>query len=98
MISIAEHQWCEATQISLEQCRFFAVLADGSADSSITEQYTVLVRYLMNGEPVTKLASNEAVESECVTGIKKGTETGISKVGLNTLVDKGPKRFSVNFD
>jgi hypothetical protein len=83
----------------LSEARFMSVLADGSTDSSITEQYTILVRYVNpKGLPVTIMASIVDVESANAEGILNGVKTGLSNMGQTMQGEGKPIIVGANFD
>lgn len=77
----------------LQKSRCISVLADGSTDFAMTEQYTVLVRCIENGFPVTKLASILSVESANADGVLNGINEGPEQAEI----DKS-KIVCANFD
>ncbi|XP_052241384.1 zinc finger protein 862-like [Dreissena polymorpha] len=93
LMSIGEQLRVTKTRL-IEKVRFLTVLADGSTDSSMTEQNTVLVRYVSEGYPVTTLASIEDIENANAFGVKNGIENGLNKIGITD----SSKIVSVNFD
>lgn len=68
---------------SLQKSRFISVLADGSTDFTMTEQYTVLDRCIENGFPVTKLVSILSVESANADGVLNGINEGLEQVEID---------------
>ena len=48
------HELRQHTINSLQKCRFFSLMADGSTDRSVAEQESVFVRYVVSGKPVSK--------------------------------------------
>ncbi|XP_078514935.1 zinc finger protein 862-like [Lissotriton helveticus] len=83
--------------------RFICIIADGSTDSAITEQETVLVRVVNGGKPYTLYADLVPFEHAHAQGVLDGIVKGIKRLSLD-LVDMrstehpGPSLIAVNFD
>ena len=58
--------------------RFVSVMSDGSTDTTIVEQEVVYVRYVDHGNPVTKLASIQALEHGNAEGVHQGVMKGLA--------------------
>jgi len=82
----------------LKAARFFTVLADGSTDSSITEQESVYVRYVDDkGQPQTRLAAMMALEHANAIGVKAAILKALMTIGLSEE-DVKAKMIGCNFD
>lgn len=83
--------------------RFICIIADGSTDSAIIEQETVLVRVVNGGKPYTLFADLVPLEHAHAQGLLDGIVKGIKRLSLD-LVDMrstehpGPSLIAVNFD
>lgn len=97
LMNIAAVMKTEATQ-ELKRARFYTVLADGSTDCSVIEQYVVLLRFVnKDGYPVTQFGSIEAAESATADGVLKCVTDGLGKLNLD-VKSKEPALVCANFD
>ena len=88
-----EHKTDEARESS-----FLCILADGSTDSSQTEQEAVFIRYVnKEGEPVTMLCDIVPAADAHAIGVKAALDTGLAKLGIDESVLK-KKLVGCNFD
>lgn len=83
--------------------RFICIVADGSADSALVEQETVLVRVVNEGKPYTVFADLVPLEHAHAPSLMDGIVNGIKKISLDFEQMKssqfpGPTLVSVNFD
>ena len=67
----------QKTAVDLNKARFVSVMSDGSTDTTIVEQEVVYVRYVDHGNPVTKLASIQALEHGNAEGVHQGVMKGL---------------------
>ncbi|CAG2191829.1 unnamed protein product [Mytilus edulis] len=93
----------DKTKEHMKLVRFISIMSDGSTDSSVTEQESVLIRYVHpeTHEPVTTLASIENLESATADGVYAAIKSGVSKCGItlgNNEVEGQPKIVCVNMD
>ena len=63
------HELRQHTINSLQKCRFFSLMADGSTDRSVAEQESVFVRYVVGGEPVSKFIALQKVKDAKAAGV-----------------------------
>lgn len=80
---------------------YLCVLADGSTDSSTVEQEVILVRYIQDGKPATKMVAVEALQSGTAEGVKNGILCGLEKIGIDEeklSCASFPSVVGVNFD
>lgn len=87
----------------IKQAPFISILSDGSTDSSIMEQETVMVRAVHQGEPVTVLADIVSLDHAHAAGILQGIRQALGRVDtdLDDLASPdspGPCLISCNFD
>ena len=68
----------QKTAVDLHKARFVSVMSDGSTDTTIVEQEVVYVRYVDHGNPVTKLASIQALEHGNAEGVHQGGMKGLA--------------------
>ena len=72
----------KTTAADLHKARFVSVMSDGSTDTTIVEQEMVYVRYVDYGNPVTKLASIQALEHGNAEGVHQGVMKGLATMEL----------------
>ncbi len=91
------------TSAEIREKRFVTVMSDGSTDTTIVEQEVVYVRYVHHGNPVTRLASIEALDHGNAEGVHAGVMAGLASVNLSAENLKPteatyPTLVSANFD
>ncbi|CAC5403928.1 unnamed protein product [Mytilus coruscus] len=91
----------DKTKEHMKLVRFIFIMSDGSTDSSVTEQESVLIRYVHpeTHEPVTTLASIENLENATADGVYAAIKSGVLKCGItlgNNEVEGQPKIVCVN--
>ena len=74
------HELRQHTINSLQKCRFFSLMADGSTDRSVAEQESVFVRYVVGGEPVSKFIASQEVKDARAAGVLDAIDTALSVV------------------
>jgi len=83
---------------SVLKARFISVLADGSTDSSITEQEVVYIRFVgEDGHPNTMFADLVPLQSATSPGVLQGIDKGLAAVGISLDIQK-EKLIGCNFD
>ena len=83
MISAVAKVISQGTADQLRESRFVTVMADGSTDTTITEQEVVYVRYVYKGTPLTKLASIQPLEHGNAEGVFAGIIAGLQQLDLS---------------
>ena len=76
----------QKTAADLQKARFVSVMSDGSTDTTIDEQEVVYVQCVDHGNPVTKLASIQALEHGNAEGVHQGVMKGLATMEL--IADK----------
>ena len=87
----------------IKEANFVSLLADGSTDTSISEQENVYIRYFAKGRIVTSLVDIVELESSNAAGVFSGIEKALNKVDLSMNVlsnfnDETPTIVCANFD
>lgn len=85
VLSIAHTLQNELTT-EIKGTNFITVIADGTSDRSALEQEAIYVRYVQNGESVTKLAGFVAVDDANSEGIHKCILRGLLDIGISESV------------
>ena len=93
----------QLTSTDMQKARFLTVMSDRSTDTTIVEQEVIYVRYVRQGNPITKLASIQALEHGHAEGVHQGVMQGLARIGLNEknlLPEESstPTLVSANFD
>lgn len=87
----------EQTIDEVSKSPFLTVLADGSIDCSVVEQYVMLVRFVNSkGFSVTIIASIQAVESAYAVGILKTIKEGLTALKLDLNKERKPTVVGAN--
>ena len=76
------HELRQHTINSLQKCRFFSLMADGSTDRSVAEQESVFVRYVVGGEPVSKFIALQEVKDAKAAGVLDAIDTASVNMGI----------------
>ena len=76
------HELRQHTINSLQKCRFFSLMADGSTDRSVAEQESVFVRYVVGGEPVSKFIALQEVKDARAAGVLDAIDTASVNMGI----------------
>ena len=76
------HELRQHTINSLQKCRFFSLMADGSTDCSVAEQESVFVRYVVGGEPVSKFIALQEVKDARAAGVLDAIDTASVNMGI----------------
>ena len=86
-------------QRNVRKSRFLSILSDGSTDSGNIENELIYIRFINNGEAVTKYAAIEAVKNANAVGTLEAIETGLrSGLKLDKIDDIYLKTVNSNFD
>ena len=72
----------QKTAADVHKARFMSVMSDGSTDTTIVEHEVVYVRYVDLGNPVTKLASIQALEHGNAEGVHQCVMKGLATMEL----------------
>ena len=72
----------QKTAVDLHKARFVSVMSDGSSDTTIVEHEVVYVQYVDHGNPVTKLASIQALEHGNAEGVHQGVMKRLATMEL----------------
>ncbi|KAJ1202324.1 hypothetical protein NDU88_006124 [Pleurodeles waltl] len=73
--------------------RFICIIVDGSTDSAIIEQETVLVRVVSNGKPYTQFADLVPLEQAHAHGVLDGIAKGIQRLSLDLVASQNAPFF-----
>ena len=92
------HELRQHTINSLQKCRFFSLMADGSTDRSVAEQESVFVRYVVGGEPVSKFIASQEVKDARAAGVLDAIDTALSVVSGVSIKTQAEKLININLD
>ena len=95
--SIAEVQRME-TRRTLQECRFFSVMADGSTDRSIAEQEAVYIRCVVDGTPVNKFVGLQELEVADAAGVLTAVDQVLENHAGISVDTQRHKMVNVNLD
>ena len=58
-------------------------MSDGSTDTTVVEQEVIYFCYVRQGNPITRLASIQALEHGYAEGGHQGMMQGLARIGLS---------------
>jgi hypothetical protein len=97
-ISVIAKMFIEDLGAELKNANAYAILSDGSTDSSVIEEEIIFIRFVKNGQIYTRFMSLQAAPNAKATGLKAAIEKALEDVGISpdNMVAMGTDGASVN--